>query len=444
MTGGLQRSYGCVRVVLAAGLLAGGATLMPAAAADLGGNCCVDLEERVAELEATTARKGNRKVSLTISGQVSTAVMFWDDGHRSDTYVVDNTVSRTGFQFDGTARINPNLFAGFQLVIGISTGARSHMVNQKDDDAAQKTKLTTRDRQEEEATLAIELANWYLDHKHFGRLAVGRVGTAADGTTVVDLGGAGVIANAEIGEWQQGFFAVGNTKWADVFGGSTVSRSSQARGNGIIYITPSLHGFHASVSWGENDMWDAALRYAAEWHGLRVAAAIAYTSNHGGTDEFTPESSWHGGPEPTKWQGSASIMHVASGLYLTGAFVNQDNDSSHRPDTRLWYLQGGVSRNWTGLGNTVLYGEYARVDDGLAGQFVKICHHCYTDLISGSEATVWGLGVVQHIDAAAMELFLAYRRYSAEITSPTEIGEFYGTRSLDDFDVVMSGARIRF
>ena len=33
-----------------------------ASAADLGGNCCADLEERIAELEATTARKGNRKV----------------------------------------------------------------------------------------------------------------------------------------------------------------------------------------------------------------------------------------------------------------------------------------------------------------------------------------------------------------------------------------------
>jgi hypothetical protein len=444
MTGGFQRSYSSVRVMLAAGLLAGGAALMPAAAADLGGNCCADLEERVAELEATTARKGNRKVSLTISGQVSTALMFWDDGHRSDTYVVDNTVSRTGFQFDGSARINPNLTAGFQLVIGISSGARSHQVNQKDDDATTVTKSSSGVKAEEEATLAIELANWYLDHKHFGRLAVGRVGTAADGTTIVDLGGAGVIANAEIGEWQQGFLAVGNTKWVDVFGGSTVSRSSQARGNGIIYSTPTLHGFSAAVSWSENDMWDAALRYAAEWHGIRVAAAIAYTSNHGGTDEVTPDIPYAYGPEPTKWQGSASMMHMASGLYLTGAFVNQDNDSSHRPDTRLWYVQGGVARNWTGLGNTVLYGEYARVDDGLAGQLVKICTHCYTDLISSSEASVWGLGVVQHIDAAAMELFLAYRRYSAEITSPTEKGEFYGTLSLDDFDVVMSGARIRF
>lgn len=42
-----------------------------AAAADLGGDCYADLEERVAELEATTARKGNRKVSLEVSGQVT-------------------------------------------------------------------------------------------------------------------------------------------------------------------------------------------------------------------------------------------------------------------------------------------------------------------------------------------------------------------------------------
>lgn len=44
-------------------------------AADLGGDCCADLEERVATLEATTARKGNRKVSLTISGWVNHSMM---------------------------------------------------------------------------------------------------------------------------------------------------------------------------------------------------------------------------------------------------------------------------------------------------------------------------------------------------------------------------------
>ncbi len=51
----------------------------PAVAADLGGNCCADLEERIAELEATTVRKGNRKVSVTVTGWVNEAIFTWDD-----------------------------------------------------------------------------------------------------------------------------------------------------------------------------------------------------------------------------------------------------------------------------------------------------------------------------------------------------------------------------
>ena len=51
-----------------------------ARAADLGGDCCAGLEERVAELEATTVRKGNKKVSVTLYGQVNRAALFWNDG----------------------------------------------------------------------------------------------------------------------------------------------------------------------------------------------------------------------------------------------------------------------------------------------------------------------------------------------------------------------------
>ncbi len=71
--------------LVAAGLLAGAAT--SATAADLGGNCCADLEERIAELEATTVRKGNRKVSLTITGWVGEQMTWWDDGHEKNVYV---------------------------------------------------------------------------------------------------------------------------------------------------------------------------------------------------------------------------------------------------------------------------------------------------------------------------------------------------------------------
>ena len=50
-------------------------------------DCCADLEERVAELEATTVRKGNKKVSVTLTGWVAEQVVYWDDGVEQNTYV---------------------------------------------------------------------------------------------------------------------------------------------------------------------------------------------------------------------------------------------------------------------------------------------------------------------------------------------------------------------
>ena len=76
MIGGLFKSASRVALVAAAGILAGG---VAAQAADLGGNCCADLEERVAELEATAARKGNRKMSLTITGALAAKVLWHDN-----------------------------------------------------------------------------------------------------------------------------------------------------------------------------------------------------------------------------------------------------------------------------------------------------------------------------------------------------------------------------
>ena len=102
--------------LVAAGLLAGAAT--SASAADLGGNCCADLEERIAELEATTVRKGNRKVSLTITGWVGEQITFWDDGHEKNAYVtgLGQTLS-TNFKFTGSAKITSDVSAGYLLHI---------------------------------------------------------------------------------------------------------------------------------------------------------------------------------------------------------------------------------------------------------------------------------------------------------------------------------------
>src|SRR6185312_3741870 len=106
--------------LVAAGLLVGGLSAGSASAADLGGNCCADLEERIAELEATTARKGNRKVSLTISGWVGEQVMWWDDGAESNVYVTGlGTTLSSHFKFTGQATITPGWYAAYVLHVEV-------------------------------------------------------------------------------------------------------------------------------------------------------------------------------------------------------------------------------------------------------------------------------------------------------------------------------------
>jgi hypothetical protein len=455
-------------ILSAAAMVAAGIALpSPVRAADLGGNCCADLEERVAELEATTARKGNRKVSLTISGQVSTELLAWHDGgsttsNSSDVFITDNTMAGgTYVAFTGDAKINPTLSAGFNITMAMCGGARSHHVNQNDDDAPQASCFPGGGG---DSTFVTTLANWYLDSKDLGRVTVGRINTATAGLTTIDLGGAGVIANASIGYTQRGFFVVDEsgalrtTTWSAMLGGNTVNGASLSRANAISYTSPNMAGFSVSAAWGENDIWDAAIRYAGESSGFRLAAGLGYTHNVGGLNEVTadiPDAVVTGGCnngsttgiacQPNQWKGSASIMHLATGLYLTGAFVNQSQEIASAPgkdmnDTRLYYVQGGISKNWTGLGNTTLYGEYANVNHGLQGDTSGSKFLPFTD----SRANVWGLGVVQAIDAASMDVFLAYRRYSAELENVPGGGFGQNTLSVSDFGVVLGGARIKF
>src|SRR5690606_26480330 len=127
----------------------------------------------------------------------------------------------------------------------------------------------------------------------------------------------------------------------------------------------------------EDDIWDVALRYAGEFSGFRLAAGVGYIANFKSSNGGELIEDGDSGDRNALKVG-ASILHVASGLYLNGAYVDQETDGVD-DNTTLAYVQGGIAKNWTGLGNTVLYGEYAKVEDAVA---------------TASDADVWGLGVV--------------------------------------------------
>jgi predicted porin len=403
-----------LRIMSATALLLGvtayGGMSGPARAEDLGGSCCADLEQRVAELEATTARKGNRKVSLQLYGQVNTAVMYFDTEKDSDVFIVDNQTFNSRFGLQGSARINPTLSAGFLIEVAAGLGAASDKVTEIDDDGGA----------EGDSPVAIRHAYWYLDDKRLGRLSVGQLSMVSDGTAEVDLGGTNVVTLS--GLFIGNDLTVGGAAFDAVAGGNFELN----RNNAVRYDTPTFGGFQLGASFGEDDRWDVALRYAGELSGFRLAAAVGYSVD---TDELVGVDAADI-DEKRALTSSASILHVASGIFVTGAFaqrVNELNDGQQFDET-YWAVRAGIARNWFGIGNTIPYAEYNFWDNELASA---------NDVArAGNEATVWGFGIVQNIDAAAMELYLSYKNLSVD---EAQVGNVN-----DAAHVVLAGARIRF
>src|SRR5262252_2480846 len=156
------------RLLVAAGaaLLMGPYAHTPAKAADLGGDCCSDLEDRVAELEATTVRKGNKKVSVTVYGQVNRAVLWWDDHVESNTYSVDDNYESSRFGLKGSAKMTGDWSGGFRLEAE-TTNANSARLNQFNDDNAN----------DAAGPLNVRWSQIYVNNKKWGEVRLGLTAT---------------------------------------------------------------------------------------------------------------------------------------------------------------------------------------------------------------------------------------------------------------------------
>src|SRR5262245_31501356 len=127
MVGGLTVNLRFLAAASATVLIGALSAALPARAAGRRGESCADLEERVAELEATTVRKGNKKVSVTLYGQTNKAVLTWDDGAENNTYVVDNNYESSRFGFKGSAKISGDWSAGYRLEVETTTAASNNV-----------------------------------------------------------------------------------------------------------------------------------------------------------------------------------------------------------------------------------------------------------------------------------------------------------------------------
>ena len=386
MNGGLFKSASRFALVAAAGVVMGG---VAAQAADLGGNCCADLEERVAELEATTARKGNRKVKLTVSGHVNEAVIFWDDGYEQNAYVVSNNNSRTRFRFVGDAKISADWSAGYLLEIG-ARYANSGNRNQ-----------TTPGGGSNSNTIDIRHSAWWIDNKTLGRVWVGKTSTATDGITEINLANVNTVGSGDA--WIGGFYlrnannSLSAQKWNNITPSFNGAWNIDGDRNTVVkYVSPTWWGFTFSGAWGEDDYWDTALRYAGEFNGIRIAAGIGYKQQNDNPGKTGSDGDLCADLDATNANvsavdcnvisGSASVMHVPTGLFVAGSYARYDDKNrvalyqianpgltGVKSEDTYWMVMAGIEQNWFGIGKTTLYGEYASHEVG-AGLAQRPCN----------------------------------------------------------------------
>jgi hypothetical protein len=295
---------------------------------------------------------------------------------------------------------------------------------------------------------------WFVKSDQLGKVSVGTQSDAADNAAIlVDGSGSLVPANWVAFDVNSFFIrrkdgtlmdgsGAGNPAlhwggaYCQSYGGAWGDCNGIPR-NVVRYDSPSFGGFSASASWGEDDSWAVTGRYAGEWADFKLAAVASYSES---TDETF--NGIIGNNTQQYFQAGAYVEHIPTGLF---AMVNYGHDDyaddsngsggfgvgSDLGSSETWYAKGGIRQRWNPLGHTVLYGEWLRARGNGAFSQSDVA-----GLGASHDSTrVWGVGVVQEIDAAAMSMWVKYRNLSYDDNS----GQQY-----DNFQYVGAGALINF
>lgn len=415
----------------------------PSKAADLGGNCCSELEERIAELEATTARKGNRKVSITISGQISEAVVGFgtDDVVATGSGIFSglsnvlakgmnhwqvqsnsNRDAQSYLQVAGVAQIQPGLKGGFILQLG--TGGFENGLVWSGANGSDSNQVYVRE------------SYVYLKSDQFGSAIVGKAETAT-----WDITGA-TASNTGIAHTKLSLAPIMGPSPAmplDLFDGGIADV--------VKYKSPELYGFHVETSWASADkwsnasgwsangnMWDAALKYNKEIEQFLLDGRVGYRDGH------VVEAFGFGNVQDIKvWAGSLGAKHLPTGAFANASYGNLDY-SHFCPGAVIscdnaqgWEVQAGDEARLSKAGRTTGFVNYGETKVGVS----QVGGSATADL----KVQSYGAGVIQHIDGAAMDFYADWTHYNVDLDLAFKGG---GINVGTGADVYMVGALIQF
>ncbi len=334
---------------------------------------------------------GNDKIRVSVSGHINRALMVADDGQESDFYHVDNDASSTRIRFLGEGDVSPNFTIG--------TAFEAQFESNSTADVNQNMKSTT-------AEFLDRRLEFYFDHTGWGRLWVGQGWTASEDTSEYDLSGTALAGYSSTADIAAGilFRDSGGSLTAVSVGDVFVNLDGLGRADRIRYDTPELGGLQVSASAVEDDAWDVALKYGADYGDTKVVGAIAYSDPASSTVD-------------NRVNGSVSVL-FGGGMNITFA-AGQQELSGGGDDPSFYYGKLGYITRMNSAGTTAFSIDY---------------HHTEDIVTAGDEGKSIGIQAVQNFDDWATEGYIGYRNYELERTGG----------NVQDVDALIAGARVKF
>jgi hypothetical protein len=384
--------------------------------------------------------------TVQVYGQVSRALLFADDGTQSKWFHVDAEPSGTRFGVTGTGQALPALRYGFRIEVDLQSnesqrvtfspqaggfGPQSNFPGTDDDTGG--------------------FADRYMDawlEGGWGRLHMGQGDGAANGASESDLSGTGMangIGVADLGggiNFRQTDSGLAAFPFGTNINGTINQQDFESRYDRLMYVSPTMAGFRAQVSWGQKGAsgggapaapsvaspvtQNADVKEASLWYGAKLGAVGELAAALGWSERG---ASSPGGTKDEIMGGSISWLH-GSGINLTFSHTRRDQALSAAQDAAGFSLESKYTYFKVGFkrGAHAIAVDYAMGDDFS---------------VAGDEAKMIGIGYVWN-PVRWLELFAAYKVHQLDRPGSTNGATTTAAASFDDIKIGTLGTRIRF
>ncbi len=317
-----------------------------------------EVEKTAASLEDdAVVTSGSEKVKLSVSGHINRALNYVGDGDETKAYFVDNDVSNSRFRFVGEGKVTENSTLGITYEFGFNANNSGDV---------------SQDNETPDQFFDTRKAEVFFRNDSYGEARFGKGQASADDVAEFDLSlVGGVIAYSGIAD------IVGGLQFVNDDDENTLSGISVAtaffnhdgeRQNRVMYDTPIFfEGLQASVSVGEDQRWDAALKWGhdyADWTGVQFGDFLTL----GGVSISDPSEKQDDDTNSVDWRlnGSFSVVHMPTGLGLTVSGGKDNIDNREDPFNtygKITWDTDFFDIGQTGFGLDYTYTENSSGDD---------------------------------------------------------------------------------